>query len=86
MKDGTLYINSLHERREIHFLERKDEAMEAIRAEAAAMGSPILNWYWSNETDDTGSSVRQSYCMDSDCAQTSVRGKGLGYSAWIRGR
>lgn len=78
MKDGTLYINSLHERREIHFLERKDEAMEAIRAEAAAMGSPILNWYWSNETDDTGSSVRQSYCMDSDCAQTSVRGKGLG--------
>lgn len=78
IKDGTLYISSLHERREIHFLERKDEAMEAIRAEAAAMGSPILNWYWSKESDDTGSSVKQSYCVNSECAQTSVRGIGPG--------
>ena len=78
MQDGTLYLDTLHERREILFSERKDEAMEAIRTEAAAMGSPISNWYCSNESDDTACSETESHGVASAGARSVVRSKGPG--------
>ena len=37
--------------------------MEAIQAEAAAMGNPISNWYWSKESKVTTDSVTESHSV-----------------------